>query len=207
MKQNFRPISFLAAASKLLESIVYEQLYKHLERFSLLPISQHGFRKNHSTFTAITTIFSHWLEQKEKGKSTGILCFDLSSAFDLLQPELFCSKLHIMGGSLQAVHWFKSYLSDRKQRVKVGSTYSDTICTNLGSPQGGLLSPLIFIIFISDLEDWLHFSKPLTYADDTSIACSGDDAEVKNMLELDAANVLSFMASNGLVANADMHCV
>jgi ribonuclease P/MRP protein subunit RPP40 len=126
-----------------------------------------------------------------------------STAFDLLSPDLFCQKLEVMGVSKSTADWFLSFLSGRSQRVKIGSAASSRMETGIGSPQGSLLSPLIFIIFVSDLQDWLQSCDSLTYADDTSISFSGrSQEEVKNKLEKDAKNVLSYMASNRLVANA-----
>jgi hypothetical protein len=202
-KENYRPISCLPAASKLLESIISEQLYHYAETSGILPDSQHGFRRRRSTFTAMASMHSRWVDHREQKKLTGVLCFDLSAVFDLLSPDLFCQKLEIMGVSKSTVDWFLSFLSGRSQRVKIGSAVSSRMQTNIGSPQGSLLSPLIFIIFVSDLQDWLQSCDSLTYADDTSISFSGNSQdEVKNNLEKDAENVLSYMASNRLVANA-----
>ena len=150
-KGNYRPISILKSASKVLESVVFDQLYRYAEAKQLLPPTQHGFRQKHSNFTALTSMHTWWLEQKEKKMTTGILCFDLSCAFDLMEPDIFCRKLSLMGGNGTAIDWFRSYLSDRSQRVKVGSTISKNQNINIGSPQGGLLSPLIFILYVSDL--------------------------------------------------------
>ena len=111
---------------------------------------------------------TEWLKSKENKMHTGILCFDLSAAFDLLSPDLFCEKFGAMGANEHATKWFHSFLTGRSQRVKIGDKLSEPKYTTIGSPQGSLLSPLLFTLFLSDLEDWLEGCKTLSYADDTS---------------------------------------
>ena len=145
---------------------------------------------------------SEWLEQKEQGKSSMVVCFDQSAAFDMLQPELLCRKMKLMGGDDSSIKWFRSFLTGRRQIVKVGGSLSAAKEVNVGSPQGSLLSPLLFVLYTSDLGEWLQHCRPTAYADDTTISLSGLDArEVQEAVEEDALNALCFMASNGLVAN------
>ena len=99
---------------------------------------------------------------------------------------------------------FRSFLTGRNQKVKIGNTTSDPVSLESGVPQGGILSPIIFTIYCADLEEWVKYSTMLNYADDTSSSCSGKTTEeVIEKLEEDARNILAFMASNGLVANPD----
>ena len=131
-----------------------------------------------------------------------MLFWDLSAAYDKVCPELFIKKAELYGFDRKTRSWFMSFMTQRTQTVKIGSKYSEKIEVNIGVPQGGILSPLIFIIFGADLEEWLIYSKAFTYADDTETNCSGkSDEELKTKLEEDAVRVLQFMASNGLVAN------
>ena len=103
----------------------------------------------------------------------------------------------------RSVSWIRSFLSGRSQRVKIGSKVSSSRLVPTGVPQGGALSPLVFVLFVSDLQDWLVHSTAPTYADDTTTGTSSTTlAETITRLEEDASKVLSYMASNGLVANA-----
>ena len=105
-KKNYRPVSCLAAASKVLEKVVCDQLTKFMEVNKLLPNSQHGFRKERSTLTALSEIQREWIENTERNEVTGVLFWDLSAAFDTLNPDLFCKKLKIFGGNQMTCNWY-----------------------------------------------------------------------------------------------------
>ena len=152
--------------------------------------------------SAWSGIQEDWTTKTELKEKTGILLWDLSAAFDTLDVEILCKKLMLYGLDDNSVNWFRSFLTNRSQKVKIGSHISNSVKLSLGVPQGGILSPLVFVLYVSDLEDWLEFSAAFTYADDTSSSVSGKDLdEVIRKMEIDAINVLKFMASNGLVAN------
>jgi hypothetical protein len=200
---NYRPVSCLPAASKVLEIVICSQLSDYLEKNKLLPSNQHGFRPRRSTMTAWQEIQLDWAMNTEKGLVTGVLLWDLSAAFDTLDCEGLCRKLAVFGVQQKSVGWVRSFLSGRSQRVKIEGKISTARKVSTGVPQGGVLSPLIFVLFVSDLQDWLRHSTAPTYADDTSTGTSSrsQDTMVRN-LEEDANWVLRYMASNGLVANA-----
>ena len=200
--KNYRPVSCLSAASKILEKAVCDQLTRFFEVHKLLPSNQHGFRTHRSTMTALSSMQKEWVKNTEEGLMTGILVWDLSSAFDTLDIQLFLQKLTIYGADHITQEWFKSFLSNRTQRVRVGSAISPPLTLTSGVPQGGILSPMIFTIYTADMETWLETSKLFNYADDTTTDNkSKNPMEIKSRLEEDAHNVLSYMASNGLVAN------
>ena len=200
---NYRPVSCLPAASKVLEIVICNQLSDFLETHKLLPSNQHGFRPKRSTMTAWQEIQLDWATKTEEGMATGVLLWDLSAAFDTLDCEMLCKKLAIFGVQPRSVKWVRSFLSGRSQRVKIGSKISSAREVTTGVPQGGVLSPLIFVLFVSDLQDWLLHSTAPTYADDTMTGTSNKNlATMISNLEEDASLVLKFMASNGLVANA-----
>ena len=202
IKENYRPVSCLPAASKLLEKVICEQATDYLEKNHLLPDNQHGFRQKRSTMSAWADIQQDWATKTEAKEKTGVLLWDLSAAFDTLDVALLCEKLSLYGFDNLAVKWFNSFLSNRTQKVKIGEAVSMAVKLTSGVPQGGILSPLIFVLYVSDLSDWLEFSKVFTYADDTSSSVSGKNLQdIIRKMESDAVNVLKFMASNGLVAN------
>ena len=100
-------------------------------------------------------MISEWTTNYEAGRSTGVLLWDLSAAFDTIDLNLFCEKLTIYGVAKREVQWFRTFLTDCEQKVTVGSSLSEPISTSIGCPQGSLLSPLIFLIYIADI-DLLH---------------------------------------------------
>ena len=200
---NYRPVSCLPAASKVLEIVVCSQLSDYLESNKLLPDNQHGFRPKRSTMTAWQEIQLDWALNTEQNMVTGVLLWDLSAAFDTLDCEGLCKKLALFGVKPRSVRWVRSFLTGRSQKVRIGSELSSSRMVTTGVPQGGVLSPLIFVLFVSDLQDWLSHSTAPTYADDThtGTSCKRLDETLAKMEE-DAQQVLQFMASNGLVANA-----
>ena len=200
--ENYRPVTCLPAASKLLESVVCNQVTNFMESNDLLPKNQHGFRAHRSTMTAWSDIQHDWAMNTEDKETTGVLLWDLSAAFDTLDHGILCSKLEIYGFDSRSVCWMKSFLTNRYQMVKIGDFNSSLVSLKSGVPQGGIISPLLYIIYVADLEQWLKYAKAITYADDTSTSLSSRClARVIDKLETDAINVLKFMASNGLVAN------
>ena len=143
-----------------------------------------------------------WSNNTESKETTGILLWDLSAAFDTLDAVLLCKKLEIYGFEEKTVGWFLSFLTNRTQRVKIEDSISNLLTLCSGVPQGGILSPLLFIIFVADLDLWLSYSKISSYADDTKTSVSGRILKaIIRKMESDALMVLKFMASNGLVAN------
>ena len=201
-KNNYRPVSCLAAASKILEKIVCDQITKFMEQNKLLPESQHGFRQKRSTMTALTEIQRNWIENTEIKETTGVLFWDLSAAFDTLDTDLMIRKLKLYGCDQKTCKWFNSFLTGRSQMVKIGKTLSESCNLVSGVPQGGILSPIIFTIYCANLENWVDHSSMLNYADDTSSSCSdANEEDVMRKLKSDAEKILQFMASNGLVAN------
>jgi hypothetical protein len=200
--KNYRPVSCLPAASKVLEKVVCEQLTRFAEVHNLLPNCQHGFRTQRSTMTALSSMQKDWIKNTEEGLMTGVLVWDLSSGFDTLDIELFKRKIETYGADNLTQVWFRSFLSSRTQRVRIGGALSAPLVLESGVPQGGILSPIIFTIYTADMEDWLKESTLTNFADDTTTVSKGKEAaQIKMNLEDDARNVLSFMASNGLVAN------
>ena len=200
-KSNYRPVALLSSVSKIVESVVHDQIAHHVERHHLLPSSQHGFRKHRSTTSALAFVCSKWEEWRSQGNYVGALIFDLSAAFDCLDANVLDGKLQWIGFSQKTRQWIKSYLKARKQRVKIGEASSNEEELIVGSPQGAILSPLLFLLYIMDLEMWTE-ADTTGYADDTGIYCADKDLNVVlNHLETEAKKILSFMASNNLITN------
>ena len=203
-KKNYRPVSLLKAASKVLELIVNKQILKYFEENKLFPKSQHGFRNSRSTFSAISTMHEEWLNIKEKKEHQAISFLDLSAAFDTMSKDILCQKLEIYGFNQRSVKWFHSYLSQRSQCVMIGSTISDPMELNVGSPQGSILSPSLFLILISDIELWCPEAVLCGYADDTSCTVSDKNIDkLQDKCEESVNKLLTYMAINNLSANDD----
>ena len=155
------------------ERAVHSQVYKYFEDLSLFHPNHHGFLRNHSTTTAIQQIFDFWMKSIDEGKFTGSLLLDLSAGFDVIDFDLLLGKLRLYGFNDNAVAWFSSYMKDRHQCVQVESAFSSFLPIKWGVPQGSILGPLIFLIFINELPAVVENVDE--YSEDSSIVVFADD--------------------------------
>ena len=203
---NYRPVSILSTPSKVLESVVHHQLSKQVERLDIIPGSQHGFRKDRSTITAVASL-EHDLKLAKKAKKTaGALFLDLSAAFDTIDGNILSKKLEVYGATSRVTRWIKSYLSERQQKVIYQQGSSDLKMNSYGAPQGSVLSPFLFSVLVSDMEESLDELgvRLISYADDTTVYAVGDSTEeVTELLSKAAEKLLGFMHQSGLAVNTE----
>ena len=201
-RQNYRPVALLSPLSKVLEKIVYEQLYNHFSENCLFQQSLHGYRKHRSTQTALLQLYDRWVRAAMDGKLSGSVLLDLSAAFDLVDSELLIKKLEVYKIDSQILNWIHSYLTDRQQAVWVDHVFSDFLPCRLGVPQGSILGPLLFLIFFNDLPLYLN-CEVVAYADDSTLSVSGSSTEeISQKLTENCELVSSWMVSNRLKLNA-----
>lgn len=198
---NYRPISLLPSFSKILEKVVHSRVYNFFTYFNMLSHNQFGFQKNHSTIDALTRFINDTTDSLDRGSSMLAVYIDLSRAFDTLNHEILLQKLELYGIRGVALEWFRSYLTDRKQYIEYNNVTSDTHTVLSGIPQGSVLGPLLFIIYINDLPDAIEIGSIL-FADDTTIFCSHKDiptlyAMMNNQLDI----VNDWFRSNKLSLN------
>ena len=134
--ENYRPVSTLSPLSKILEKVVYEQIYRNFEKNSLFLEALHGYRKNRSTMTALICMYDKWVKAASEGNVSGVVLADLSAAFDLVPPDLLVKKLKIYGLKDEVISWLNSYLTNRYQMVWIDHTCSDLLENSTGVPQG-----------------------------------------------------------------------
>ena len=166
---NYRPISLLPAISKIFEKVAYKQVYAYFIENDLLYDSQYGFRKLHSTELAALEITDRISTQLDQGKLPLAIYLDLSKAFDTIDHRILLDKLDYYGIKGTSLTWFKSYLSNRKQYVEYNNTTSSFADVTTGVPQGSILGPLLFIIYMNDIAHVTDKFHSILYADDTSL--------------------------------------
>lgn len=201
-KENYRPISILPSFSKILEKVVAKQLVTHLEAHKVLPPSQYGFRRNLSTTHALAAIDHDWREAGSTGRHCGALLLDLSAAFDTLDPHLLVEKLAVYGANRSLRSLISSYMCGRRQNVDCNGNLSGELQIMFGSPQGSVMSPILFLVMVADIEEWISVANVLSYADDTTIYTSQNTKErTRDVLEGAAIEVIQFMEASKLSLN------
>lgn len=172
---NYRPIAILPAISKVLERIVNNKLVAYLEHFHLLSPHQFGFRKKRSTTDAVQELLDTIVQSLNADKRVLTIFLDLTKAFDTVPSEALLGKLEAKGIRGLQLDFFRSYLTGRSQRVKINDTTSEELPINYGVPQGSILGPTLFLVFIDDLSNIkLPNSHLVSFADDTAISFSAD---------------------------------
>ena len=176
--ENYRPVASVSVLSKVYETVIQEQIRSYFESQNLFPKSQHGFREKRSTTTtSLINLTNELNTTKNMGKWSAVTFLDLSSAFDCIDHGILLKKLELYGFDSVALSWIKSFITNRTQVVRIGDQYSDPEILKWGVPQGCVISPLLFIIYIADIEQWSEKCKLNGFADDYNITVTGDNAK------------------------------
>ena len=203
---NYRPISVLPVISKVFETVLQEQLTEYFITNNLFASQQYGFRKNSSTELAALELIDKLLNQMNNHKIPTNFYIDLSKAFDSLQHDILLEKLAHYGLTNMAIALLKSYLSNRKQFVHLSDVRSSVRPISVGVPQGSILGPLLFNIFINDIVKSSTKFNFILYADDTTLNstldCFGQDAvEIQNTIVSELQNIFKWLDVNSLCLN------
>ena len=201
---NYRPISLLTSFSKIFEKVIHKQLYDYLNENELLCPQQFGFRPNCSTELACATLTDHLLHQMDRMNIPINIYLDLSKAFDTLDHAILLKKMKTYGISAQNLSLFDSYLSNRKQYVVYDRGKSNFQTIKTGVPQGSVLGPLLFLIYINDFPRSSNIFNFLMYADDTTLYCNLNDIEEGNIsLNNELNYITDWLACNKLSLNVN----
>ena len=210
LSNNYRPISLLTTISKILEKIVYQRVYDNLTKTGQLYDNQYGFHEKHSCEHAIGQVLGNVLKGLENNLHSAVVLLDLSKAFDMIEHHILLKKLELYGIRGVTLSWFESYLTNRKLRVKCRTTsnsneaVSDEYVVNYGTPQGSCLGPLIFLIFVNDLNLHLENTECVQFADDTSLIFTHRNLVYLNYLvESQLSVIQDWFYANRLTLNID----
>ena len=200
---NYRPISLLPIFSKIMERLVYNQFITFIEKHNLLSNLQFGFQKNRSTEQAIASIISNINNAFSKKQSSYCIFLDFAKAFDTVNHEILVKKLEYYGVRGKSLALFQSYLSNRTQVVEVNGATSEKGLIKHGVPQGSILGPLLFLLYINDISQSSDVLKFFLFADDTTVFYSADpkDKNTEQILNTELEKVSSWLAANKLSLN------
>ena len=201
-KQNFRPVSVLPLLSKFFEKVIYDQLSQYLDKYlnSLLC----GFRKAHCSQHALFKLLQAWQKQFVKSGFVGTILKDLSKAYDTLPHDLLVAKFEAYGIDKNELSLIHDYLTNRKQRTKVSSSDSDWYDIVRGVPQGSILGPLFFNLFINDLFLFIERTNICNFADDNTIySCNINLQTILIDLKFDMQNILKWFKANSVKSNPE----
>ena len=176
---NYRPISILPTLSKIFERHIATQLMTFLTEHSLLINNQSGFRKSHSCCTALINLIEKWLKDVDEGKYVGAVFLDFKKAFDMVNHDVLFYKLELHHFSSSSLQLMKSYIYNRYQLVKIGDVQSDLQIIKSGVPQGSILGPMLFLLYINDIASFVDNTSIIDlYADDSTVHESGYDVKM-----------------------------
>ena len=184
LASHYRPISILPVLSKILEKVVHSQISTYVIEHNVLSPYQSGFRSGHSTSTALLKVTDDILKKMDQQELTVLVLLDFSNAFLCVDFDILLATLGSMNFEGRVLEWIRSYLTDRKQRVIIGDSASDWLELGAGVPQGCILSPLFFSLFINSLCGVLRSCSAHLYADDLQIYLSGRRSALVHTIHL-----------------------
>ena len=200
---NYRPISLLSCFSKILEKVVCLRLSSFLESNSILSPVQFGFRKDHSVTHPMVHMMNYISTALNKKETAVAIFCDLRKAFDTVNHEILFKKMYKIGIRNKELDWFKSYLSNRKQFVSINGISSSLLEILLGVPQGSILGPILFLIYINDLPS-SSLLRSLLFADDTALLARGSNInDLADFVNTEFHKVVQYFRKNKLALHPE----
>ena len=199
---NYRPIALIPIIGKCMEKLMHSRLYDFLTKMNILYKRQYGFQKGKSTEQAIFDIHENVASSLEKGETPCCIFLDFAKAFDTVDREILIKKLSHYGIRGKALSWIDSYLTNRKQCVEINGVRSLDLPIETGVPQGSILGPLLFLIYVNDMHESSAILKFVMFADDTCLFFAHKDKKViENVLAEELPKVCDWLKANKLSLN------
>ena len=198
LNTNYRPVSVVPIFSKVLERLVYNRLIAFVDKYKVIYEYQFGFRKN----TRLISLIDKSLSAMDQGDKVIAIFLDFSKAFDTVDHNILLLKLEHYGICGTALDWFRDYMSGMKQFVTYNGVKSSTSNVSCDVPQVSILGPLLFLIYVNDIQNITHHSFPLLFADDSNLFVTGKDLEIiEKKAKEDLCNIVDWLYANELSLN------
>ena len=199
---NYRPISLLSVFNRIFEKVMYNRLIEFIDKHGILSNAQYGFRKCHSTHHAVLDIINQIHSNIDNKLYTCAIFLDLKKAFDTVNHDILLKKLYLYGVRGCGHDWFASYLSNRMQTTAIDSFISNKLTVNCGVPQGSVLGPLLFLLYINDITSSSTLLKFHLFADDTNILYSNKcHKTLERVVNQELRKVQEWLFANKLTLN------
>ena len=199
---NYRPVSVLPCFSKILEKLVYKRMINFITKYDILYKYQFGFREKHGTSLALSFLIDNIVSAHEKGQCVLGIFIDFSKAFDTVNHQILYKKLANYGIRGMALNWIKSYLSDRTQFVEFQGVKSGNENITCGVPQGSILGPLLFLLYVNDIVKASQEVLTILFADDTNIFKAGTNIDMMiSSMNNELDNIVKWLQANKLSLN------
>ena len=200
-KANYRPVSVIGTLPKILERYIQNKVCEHIDKCLSNLIS--AYRKNYSSNHVLIRLIEKWKKQMDNKLFVGAVLMDLSKAFDCVPHDLLIAKLHAYGFDMKTLILFYSYLKNRKQCVKINNVFSSLMVLVSGVPQGSILGPILFNIFINDIVYFIK-SDLGNFADDNSISDAATNIpDLIKILEKESTNAIEWFRGNDMIVNPE----
>jgi len=180
---NYRPISLTCILSKTLEHILASEMWAHINEYNIIPENQHGFRSSLNTTTQLLHVVHNATKALNDKRAYHLVSFDFSKAFDKVPHNLLIHKLNKYKFNMKSVRWIEEWLKERTSKVTVNGLISDTINCTSGVPQGSVLGPLLFLLYINDIPSKIEHSECRLYADDTLICSDAQNSSLQKDID------------------------
>ena len=200
--ENYRPISLTSVSCKVMEHIIHSSIISHLDSTNVLTDTQHGFRKNRSCVSQLIMTVNDLAKSLNEAKQVDSILLDFSKAFDKVDHDKLCQKLEHYGIRGKAHSWVKNYLANRTQTVVINGENSESAPVVSGVPQGTVLGPLLFLVYINDLPDLVN-CKIRLFADDALIYRTIDSIQDALLLQNDLAKLITWESNWSMEFNPD----